>query len=231
LNAPRRYREGVPAALVPDATVERIELDEASWVDVVRGFVAEPGEVFDAVHAGTRWTQNRLYRYDHVVDEQRLGAGWRVGQPVAHPLLLEVHRHLQAAYGKRFDSFAFALYRDGHDGQAFHRDRDMRWLDDTIIALLTLGARRPWHLRPRAHRHDHGAWEGGAKGATHDLSPAAGDLIVMGGATQVGWEHSVPYLGGRPVEPRISVQWRWTSGTGRPVQGPSYRAPRTYSRR
>jgi alkylated DNA repair dioxygenase AlkB len=221
----------VPAALVPDATVERIQLDEGSWVDVVRGLVTEPGEVFEAVHSRTRWSQGRLYRYDHFVDEQRLGAGWRVGQPVAHPLLLEVHRHLQTAYGKRFDSFGFALYRDGHDGQAFHRDRDMRWLDDTIIALLTLGGRRPWFLRPRVHRHDHEAWEGGAKGATHDLSPAAGDLIVMGGATQVGWEHSVPYLGSRPVEPRISVQWRWTSGTGRPVQGASYRAPRTYSRR
>jgi alkylated DNA repair dioxygenase AlkB len=219
------------AALVPDAPVERLQLDDGSWVDVVRGLVTDPGEVFDAVHAATRWQQGRLFRYERWVDEPRLGAGWRVGQPVAHPVLLEVHRHVQSTYGVRFDSFGLALYRDGRDGQAFHRDRDMRWLDDTVIALLTLGARRPWYLRPRANRHDHGAWEGGAKGATHDLSPAAGDLMVMGGATQVGWEHSVPQIPDRSVGPRISVQWRWTSRTGRPVEGPSYRAARTYSRR
>jgi alkylated DNA repair dioxygenase AlkB len=221
----------VTAALVPDAPVERVQLDIGSWVDVVRGLVADPGEVFDAVNHTTRWSQGRLFRYERWVDEPRLGAGWRVGDPVAHPVLLEVHRWVQSTYGVHFDSFGLALYRDGRDGQAFHRDRDMRWLDETVIALLTLGAQRPWYLRPRAHRHDHGAWEAGAKGATHDLSPAAGDLMVMGGATQVGWEHSVPQLRDRTVGPRISVQWRWTSRTGRPVEGASYRAPRTYSRR
>lgn len=211
--------------------MERVQLDEDSWVDVVRGLVAGPDEAFRAVHDRTRWAQGRLFRYERWVDEPRMGAGWRAGDPLAHPVLLEVHRWIQARYGVRFDSFGLALYRDGHDGQAFHRDRDMRWLDDTLIALLTLGARRPWHLRPAANRHDHGAWEAGAKGATHDLQPGPGDLVVMGGATQVGWEHSVPQLGDRPVDPRISVQWRWTSRTGRPVVGASYRAPRTYSRR
>jgi hypothetical protein len=49
----------------------------------------------------------------------------------------------------------------------------------------------------------------------------------MGGATQVGWEHSVPKLT-RRVEGRISVQWRWTSRRGRPFQGASFRAPRHY---
>jgi alkylated DNA repair dioxygenase AlkB len=218
-------------ALVPDAPSERLWLDDRSWVDVVRGLVADADDVHATVRDATRWTQGRLFRYERWVDEPRLGAGWRAGQPVPHPVLLDVHRHLQAVYGKRFDAFGLARYRDGRDGQAFHRDRDMRWLDDTIIALLTLGARRPWYLRPRANRHDHEAWEGGAKGATHDLAPGSGDLLVMGGATQVGWEHSVPQVRDRPVGDRISVQWRWTSRTGRPVEGPSYRAARTYSRR
>jgi alkylated DNA repair dioxygenase AlkB len=117
-------------------------------------------------------------------------------------------------------------YRDGGDGQAFHRDTDMRWLDDTVIAILTLGARRPWLLRPRSSRHDHNP----GKGATHDLAPGSGDLLVMGGTTQAGWEHSVPYLGSQRVEPRISIQWRFAQRTGRPFVGASYRAPRTYGR-
>jgi len=155
-----------------------------------------------------------------------VGAGWRVGDPVPHPVLLDVHRHVQGRYGVRFDSFALARYRDGRDGQAFHRDRDMRWLDETVIALLTLGARRPWLLRPRANRYAH---ELDHHGAVLDLAPGPGDLVVMGGGCQARWEHSVAKVR-RPIGERISVQWRWTSGQGRPVQGASYRAPRHYSR-
>jgi len=220
----------VPPAIDTTAPVERLQLDEDSWVEVVRGFVTDADEVHDQVVAATRWTQGRLFRYEKWVDEPRMGAGWRVGQPVPHPILLDAHRELQARYGVRFDAFGLARYRDGSDGQAFHRDRDMRWLDDTVIAILTLGARRPWYLRPRANRFDHAAWEGGAKGATHDLAPASGDLLVMGGATQVGWEHSVPQVRALGIGDRVSVQWRWTSRTGRPVEGPSYRAARTFSR-
>jgi alkylated DNA repair dioxygenase AlkB len=34
-----------------------------------------------------------------------------------------------------------------------------------------------------------------------------GDLIVMGGSCQRTWEHAVPKTG-RPVGPRVSVQFR-----------------------
>jgi hypothetical protein len=52
----------------------------------------------------------------------------------------------------------------------------------------------------------------------------------MGGRTQADWEHSVPYLPGRPTATRISIQWRFARRTGRPFQGGSYRAPLTYGR-
>jgi alkylated DNA repair dioxygenase AlkB len=131
---------------------------------------------------------------------------------------------LQRRYKVEFEGCGLIYYRDGNDGQAFHRDTDMRWLDDTVVAILTLGARRPWLLRPRANRFDHGE----ARGATHDLAPAGGDLLVMGGRCQADWEHSVPYLPGRAVGPRISLQWRYAHRRGRPFVGGSYRAPLTY---
>jgi alkylated DNA repair dioxygenase AlkB len=103
----------------------------------------------------------------------------------------------------------------------------MRWLDDTLIAILSLGATRPWTLRPRSSRHA----DVPGKGAMHDLAPGSGDLLVMGGRTQADWEHSVPYLPTRIVEPRISIQWRFARRTGRPFMGSSYRAPLNYRRR
>lgn len=208
----------------PEADVRRIDLDATSWVDVGRGWLSGADSLFEALQAGVDWRASRLFRYDHMVEERRLGAFWRPGAPLPHPALADIHRSLQRRYHVRFDGFGLIQYRDGRDGQAFHRDTDMRWLDDTVIAVLTLGAGRPWLLRPRANRHVDTA----TRGATHDLAPGAGDLIVMGGRCQADWEHSVAYLPRQLVGVRISLQWRSTSRRGRPFVGASYRAPLTY---
>jgi alkylated DNA repair dioxygenase AlkB len=208
--------------------VERLVLDAGSWVDVGRGWLPGAQEAYEALAANVAWSQGRLWRYEIAYDEPRLVGWWRPGDPLPHPAVVEAHRHLQHAYGVRFDGVGIAWYRDGEDSVAFHRDRDMRWLDDTVIAVLTLGARRPWQLRPRSNRYAHHLAD---HGATHDFAPGAGDLIVMGGATQAGWEHAVPKV--RPaaaVGGRISLQWRWTSKRGRPQEGASYRSARTFSR-
>ena len=216
-----------------EARTERTDLDASSWVEVHRGFV-EPElatELLAAITAegtGLRWAVSRLFKYDHDVEENRLSAMWRPGTPAPHEALVEVHRQVRRVTGTSFGAPACNWYRDGNDGQAFHRDRDMRWCEDTVVAILTLGATRPWLLRPRTHRHS--TDETRYKGTTHDLRPANGDLLVMGGRCQADWEHSVPPIRER-VAPRVSVQWRWTSRRGRPELGASYRAPLHYSRR
>jgi alkylated DNA repair dioxygenase AlkB len=209
----------------PDAAFERIPLDDRSWVDVARGWLDGQAALLDVLQRELTWETSRVYRYDHWVEEPHLGAGFRLDAP-PHPALLDAHRTLQHHYHQRFMAPSLVLYRDGRDSMAFHRDRDLRWLDDTLVALLVLGERRPFHIRPRANRYAH---ELAAKGATHDVAAGRGDLLVMGGACQAGWEHSVPKVPGhRGV--RVSIQWRWAGRTGRPVEGASYRAPRHYSR-
>ena len=210
--------------VVANPAVERTQLDDASWVDVAHGWLAGADALHDFLVEHTPWGEERLYRYDHWITSPRLGAFWTRGQPVPHPALLEGHRWLQHRYRVQFEGFALARYRDGNDGQAFHRDRSMRWLDETVIAVLSLGAQRPWYLRPRVSKHS----DAHRKGATHDFAPASGDLLVMGGACQARWEHSVPQLGDRPIGDRISIQWRWTSKRGRPEVGANYGAPRHY---
>lgn len=210
----------------PDAVVERVQLDETSWVDVSRGWLLGADELFEALLGGVSWQTSRMFRYDHWVEERRLGSFWRLGTPLPHPAIAEVQRTLQRRYKVQFGGFGMMQYRDGRDGQAFHRDTDMRWLDDTVIAILTLGAQRPWRLRPRANRYALSE----TKGATHDIAPSGGDLLVMGGRSQADWEHSVPYLTRQPVGTRISLQWRFAFRRGRPFVGASYGAPRTFSR-
>ena len=116
-------------------------------------------------------------------------------------------------------------YRNAADGQAFHRDTDMRWLDDTIIAMLSLGARRPWLLRPAATAT--ATTPGTAP--RYDLQPGGGDLLVMGGRCQADWEHSVPYLrtaGRRAHLAAVALR----PPHRQPFQGASYGAPLYYSR-
>ena len=105
------------------------------------------------------------------------------GTPLPHESLVSVHRGVRKLAAVPFsDGFTMMWYRDGGDGQGFHRDDDLKWTEDTRIAILTLGAERPWYLRPRSHRNQHGLEN---KGATHDLKPASGDLLVMGSTVLV----------------------------------------------
>lgn len=220
----------VEIAPVVEPVFERVQLDETSWVDVCRGWLRGADELFEALRSDVAWQANRLFKYDHWVEERRLGSMWALGRPLPHAALAGVHKALQRRYKVEFRGFGLIQYRDGRDGQGFHRDTDMKWLDDTLIPILTLGAQRPWLLRPWSAKFRNGIDDTPGRGATHDLCPASGDLIVMGGRCQADWQHSVPYLTRQRVDTRISLQWRWTSRRGKPFQGASYAAPLTYSR-
>jgi alkylated DNA repair dioxygenase AlkB len=202
---------------------ERIELDERSWVDVARGWLPDADELYEELAAADIWQQTKVFRYDHYRDEPRLSTWFRLAD--APPRLLDVQRELQHRYKVLFDGFALNWYQHGRHGQAFHRDRDMKWLDETIIGIVTLGAKRPWLLRPRSAKFT----QAEDRGVVLDLAPASGDLFVMGGATQVGWEHSVAQIR-EPVGGRMSAQWRWTSKRGRQEIGGSYSKPLRFSR-
>jgi alkylated DNA repair dioxygenase AlkB len=66
---------------------------------------------------------------------------------------------------------------------------------DTMVAIVSLGATRTFALRPR----------GG--GSSLRLPQAHGDLLVMGGSCQRTWEHCVPKTSAH-TGPRVSVQFR-----------------------
>lgn len=211
------------ASIVSAPVVERMHLDETSWVDVVRGILAQADDVHQELVDAVAWQQGKVFRYERWIDEPRLGAMQYGDQ--RHPALVSVQDWISQQYRVRFDGLALAHYRDEHDSVAWHRDREMKWLEDTVIGVLTLGARRPWLMRPlTGRRADDDDFTG-----VIDLSPASGDLLVLGGRCQAAWLHAVPKVQGR-VRSRISVQWRYTSRRGRPDTNPSYYAPRHFSR-
>ena len=150
-------------------------------------------------------------------------------RPVS-PELVEARRRLVRHYKVPFDRGALSWYRDGRDGVAFHRDREMRYLDDTVVAILTLGGPRPFQLKPLHPPAGRSRRSYDSDEPSLDLAPADGDLLVLGGRCQADWLHAVPQVRALDVPGRMSVQWRWSSRTGPPDESPSFRAPRNFSR-
>ena len=210
-----------PADLAIDrsARVERRALDTGSWVDVVGGFVRDAAARFEELRSEVHWAQTEVLRYDRYVPENRLGAALRSD---SRPLLRQTDLHLQSRYRVTFEGVGALLYRDGNDFQGLHSDRAMRWLDDTLIAIVVLGQRRPFVLRPRTD------WVAAAAnrvppGEHPDdivLMPGEGDMLVMGGACQRDWLHGV--AAADTANARISLTWRWTSRRGRPDTNPGH---------
>ncbi|MFC5675951.1 alpha-ketoglutarate-dependent dioxygenase AlkB [Aeromicrobium endophyticum] len=183
-------------ALAPRRTV----LGDGAWVDVQPGWVAASDELFLRLESDVAWQAERREMYDRVVDVPRLLCHFGTGDQLPDPLLLEARErlsdHYQRELGERFATAGLCLYRDGRDSVAWHGDRIGRGrTDDTMVAIVSVGAARRLSLRPR----------GG--GPQVGFSLGHGDLVVMGGSCQRTWDHAILKTA-RAVGPRISIQFR-----------------------
>ena len=160
--------------------LRRDELDERSWLDVVPGWVPDHGELFERLREIAPWQQRTRQMWDSEVLEPRLVAAWRTGEPLP-PEIGELIAPLDDRYGVAFDSCLINLDRDGDDAVAWHADTVRKVMRDPLVATVSLGARRSFLVRPAA---------GGA--VVRRYAPGEGDLIVMGGAMQHDWHHTVP---------------------------------------
>ncbi len=182
------------------STCARIDLGRGAWVEVRPRWVVSADEVFGAVEGGVSWQAERRRMYDRFVDVPRLTAFFGRGATLPHPILRTaltvLSTHHADELGEPFTTVGCCLYRDGRDSVAWHGDTIGRArTEDTMVAIVSLGADRRLALRPR----------GG--GASVGFVLGHGDLLVMGGTCQRTWEHAVPKTA-RPCGARISLQLR-----------------------
>jgi alkylated DNA repair dioxygenase AlkB len=190
------------------SAVERRPLSDGAWVDVRPGFITAADELFDALAAAVPWREERMRIYDNTVTVPRLLARYTQGETLPHPVLDEARAALNAHYGEElgepFVSAGLCLYRDGNDSVAWHGDRVAREsARDTMVAIVSLGAVRPFALRPKS------------AGPGLRLQVGHGDLLVMGGSCQRTWLHAIPKTT-RALGARISIQFRphWGNALG-----------------
>ncbi|WP_020672873.1 alpha-ketoglutarate-dependent dioxygenase AlkB [Amycolatopsis nigrescens] len=194
------FDEGGAAGLGSLDAVRRTVLGRGAWIDVLPGWLTGADELFEHLASTVPWQAERRQMYERVVAVPRLLSFYREHDPLPAPILdaarSALDEHYAAELGERFRTAGLCYYRDGRDSVAWHGDTLGRGAtEDTMVAIISVGAPRPLLLRPR----------GGGRTVRHALGH--GDLIVMGGSCQRTWEHAVPKTA-RPVGPRISIQFR-----------------------
>ena len=113
------------------------------------------------------------------------------------PTLRRMRRDVERAVGAPFNAVLINLYADGTEHAAWHSDDDP-WLGkDFDVPSLSLGAARPFRTRRR----------GSVNETTVTLGH--GSLLVMKGAFQRDYEHSLPRVAGAGV--RINLTWRFVA--------------------
>lgn len=94
--------------------------------------------------------------------------------------LLELKKILEAKTGETFNSCLLNLYHNGNEGMGWHSDAERVLKKNGAIASLSFGAERKFSFKHKQSKE------------TVSINLEHGSLLVMKGATQSNWLHSLP---------------------------------------
>lgn len=168
---------------------------------------AQASRLLELFWAELNWQQEEIQLFGRKIPQPRLTSWY--GDPDArytysglhlepqawHPVLLELRTHLEDFLQRRFNSVLANGYRDGRDSMGWHADDEKELGTGPVIASLSLGACRRFLLRDRRGNE------------TMCLPLEHGSLLIMQGASQSAWKHSLPKTT-RPVGLRINLTFR-----------------------
>lgn len=110
--------------------------------------------------------------------------------------LLEIKNRIETKSNVEFTTCLLNLYRDGKDSNGWHADNEKELGQNPVIASVTLGQERFFHLKHRTE-----------KDLKHKLLLEHGSLLLMQGATQHNWLHQIAKTK-RPIGERINLTFR-----------------------
>ena len=148
-------------------------------------------KVFGKTYAQPRLTSlyasnKKVYTYSNITMHPHMFSGE----------LLEIKQKLEKDVGIVFTTCLVNRYRDGKDSNGWHADDEKELGQNPIIASISLGEQRYFHLR---HKED--------KALKHKILLENGSLLLMKGETQHFWQHQIPKTAKRIGE-RINLTFR-----------------------
>jgi hypothetical protein len=161
----------------------RIPLDATSWLDLLPGWVRGGDTLFGTLTTDAPWLPQRTRQmWDSEVREPRIVAQWP-DLATLPPVVEQMRLAVSVAYATDFDRVRLTH-------------------DSPLVVTVSLGARRPFRVRPLG---------GGPTVFAADLG--AGDLLVMGGRCQHDFQHAVPKTR-TAVGARMSLTFRHSGPAG-----------------
>lgn len=135
----------------------------------------------------TLWFGDRGYTYSGI---------WHPPTPFPEKVL-ELKSKAESFAGAKFNAVLLNCYRDGRDGMGWHADDEPALGRHPVIASISLGHARMFHLK---HRTD--------PALKLSFLLTAGSCLVMGGKIQEDWVHAIPKTR-KKVGTRINLTFRY----------------------
>ena len=168
----------------------------------------EAATIFDQLLEETLWQQDPITVFGKTYPQPRLTAlyainnrpysysGIRMTPNIMTPLLQKIKNKIATISETEFTTVLLNLYRDGKDSNGWHADNEKELGKNPIIASLSFGENRFFHLKHRRNKKDR-----------LKLLLKSGSLLLMEGSTQEHWLHQIAKTA-RPVGPRINLTFR-----------------------
>ena len=187
----------------------RIELPDASLVFDPNFLPREEGDrLFTVLQEETPWRQDEIRIFGKTYLQPRLtalygnnGNSYSYSGITMEPLpftpeLRALKAMVEQSCGHEFTTCLLNLYRNGSDSNGWHADDETALGPNPVIASVSLGATRAFHLKHRSQ-----------KSLRYRMQLEHGSLLIMEGPMQHHWLHQVPKTR-RPVLPRINLTFR-----------------------
>lgn len=175
------------------------------YPNFIRSHVAD--ELYLTLLDETRWQTDSISIFGKTHPIPRLQAWY--GEPEAKysysninltPLpwnqtLLNIRAQIEELSQATFNSVLLNLYRSGADSNGWHSDDEKELGKNPIIASLSLGQKRVFHLKHKSNK------------TKESILLESGSLLIMSGATQHYWKHQIP-KSKKDLQPRINLTFR-----------------------
>ncbi|MDG2350048.1 MAG: alpha-ketoglutarate-dependent dioxygenase AlkB [Flavobacteriaceae bacterium] len=169
----------------------------------------ESMSLFQILTTETLWQQDDIKVFGKTYKQPRLtslyGSNKRpysYSNITMHPhkfssTLLKIKSKIEDTTNEIFTTCLLNQYRDGQDSNGWHADNEKELGQNPVIASVSFGASRMFHLK---HRYD--------RSHKCKLLLESGSLLLMKGTTQHFWLHQVPKTK-KQIGSRINLTFRY----------------------
>lgn len=163
---------------------------------------------YEKIYQETPWKEDKITVFGKTYDQPRLTSlhalhskPYKYSNLTLYPNpmtteLATLLENIHAINPQDFNAVLLNLYRNGKDSNGWHADNEPELGKNPVIASISLGEERYFHLKHRQHKEQR-----------FKIKLTHGSLLVMEGEMQHYWLHQIPKTA-KKIEERINLTFR-----------------------